>query len=129
MRHIPIRQTLTHRARQEQYHDHRRCDPEWTIEIRVTVKHIQKVAAREDGGSASPEHIIRIDVEELSVEGDGPEVFLGLDRGGGGGRALVAAADVAVRGRVLGGCGVEVCGMVSEDAVKIVAVESDVLEE
>lgn len=68
---------LTDGSRQEKYHDHRCRDPERTVEVRVSLQHIEEIGAREDGGVASAEDLIGVDVEELRVEGEGPEEALG----------------------------------------------------
>ena len=103
------RQTPTHRARQKQNHHDRRRDPERAVEIRIPFEHVQKVGSWKYGGAAALEDLVGVDIEELRVERDGPEVSLGLERGGRGCGAFVRGApDVPVRGVGFGG--VEVCG-------------------
>ena len=70
------REILRDRSRQEEDDNHRRRDPEWTIEIRVAIKDIKEVCPRVYGREASVQHGGGIDVKELGVERKGPEVTL-----------------------------------------------------
>lgn len=92
----PELQAPAHRPRQEQDHNDSRSNPEGPVQIWVALEDVEKVATREDGGAASSEDFVGVDVEELCVEVDGPEVFLGLEGGGRGRGALVGGADLAV---------------------------------
>lgn len=87
-----LRQILTYRSCQEQYHDHSRGYPERAIEVRVPVQHVEEPCAREDGGLASSQDFVGVDVEELRVEGERPEVPLR----GAGAAAVVGAGEEGV---------------------------------
>ena len=95
------RQLPTDRARHEEYEYDRGCNPEGPVQIRVTLQHIEEVGAWVQRGPASFEDLVGVDVEELRVEGDGPQELLrgataggsaasGAVEGGGVGRKLVA---------------------------------------
>lgn len=49
-------------------------DPEGAVEVGITFEGIEEGRARVEGGEAAGEHGGGIDVEELRVEGEGPEV-------------------------------------------------------
>lgn len=101
---LPRRSQLpTNRARHEQDEDDGGGDPERPVQIRVALQDIEEVGAWVQCGPAAFEHLVGVDVEELRVEGDGPEEFLGgaaaaprgsaargTAEGGGVGRDLVA---------------------------------------
>lgn len=82
-----MRQVRTNRARQEQYQCHRRRDPDGAVKVRVAIKHVEEVRAREDGRVAAADDLVGVDVEELLVERDAPEEALGRAAGGARGRA------------------------------------------
>jgi len=72
------REILADGTRHEQDHHHGRRDPERPVQVRVAVQDVEKVGAREQCGPASLEDFVRVDVEELTVEGERPEeVFVG----------------------------------------------------
>lgn len=71
MRKLPI-----NRTRKEEYHDDRGRDPERAIEIWVAVEGVEEVCARVQGSPAALEHFSGVDVEELLVEVDAPEIAL-----------------------------------------------------
>ena len=77
------RQLPTNRTRHEQDKHDRRCNPEWPVEVGIALQHIEEVGARVQRCPAPLEHFICVDVEELRVEGDAPEEFLGRSAAGG----------------------------------------------
>ena len=92
----PIR---TDRPAQEQDQDDRRRDPKRPVQVRVPLEHVQEAVAREQRGPAPREDRRGVDVEELRVEGEGPEEPLaaaarggGCRRGEGEGRTAAAGA-------------------------------------
>ena len=78
-----VRQVLVDRAGQEQDHDDGRGDPDGAVEIGVSFEHVEEVLPRVDGGGAAAEDFVRVDVEGLRVEGEGPEVVFSAGAVGG----------------------------------------------
>lgn len=79
-----IREVLADGAAEEQDQDDGGGDPEGAVEIGVPLEHVEEVVAREQGGPAAREDGARVDVEELRVERQRPQVPL---RRGGARRA------------------------------------------
>jgi hypothetical protein len=71
------RQVLTNRSGQEEDYDDCGSDPEGAVEVWVALEDVEEVLTRVEGGAAAGEDLIRVDVEELLVEGDAPEEALG----------------------------------------------------
>lgn len=102
-----FRQILTDGASEEQDEHDRGGDPKRAVQVRITLQDIQEVRAGKQRRPAPREHGGGVDVEELRVEGEGPEVALGRGaaaaaRGGwgeGGGVGFAAG------GAVVGECG------------------------
>lgn len=94
------REVATDRPCQEQDDHHGSRDPERAVQVGVPVQHVEEVAAREDGGPASAQDLGGVDVEELRVEGEGPEVVF---RGGRAGAAAGRVIGLREEGGVLGG--------------------------
>jgi len=95
-------------AAEEEDEDDGGGDPEGAVEIRVPVEDVEEVCAGVEGDAAAAEDFGGVDVEELGVEGDGPEVAFGGDGGGGGGAEGVGAVGedfVGAGGVVVEGCG------------------------
>ena len=67
-------------------------DPEGPVEVRVPVEDVEEVGARVEGSAAAAEDFGGVDVEELGVEGEGPEEAFG-------GEAVIGGGAVVVRGR------------------------------
>lgn len=101
---IAVRQILADSAAEEEDQDDRRRDPEGPVEVGVALEHVEEVGAGEERSPAAGQDGRRVHVEELGVEGDGPEEALRGAVGGcrgrreAGGRGLAGA----------GGCVVEV---------------------
>lgn len=74
------RQPVAYASREEENNHHGRRDPERTIQIWIAVEDVEKVCTREERGGAPAQDLGRIDVEELRVEGDAPEVALRAER-------------------------------------------------
>ena len=68
------RQPVAYASREEEDNHDGRRDPERTVQIGVAVEDIEEVCAREERGSAAAQDFGGIDVEELRVERDAPEV-------------------------------------------------------
>ena len=83
-------QILRNGASHEQDHYHCCSNPERTVQVRVAFHDVQEVLARIYCGATSVQDLVGVDIEELLVEREAPEVTLG-----GGGSA--AAAYSAVR--------------------------------
>lgn len=64
-----VRARLAYSARQEEDYDDGRRDPEGSVEIGVSVEHVEEVGAGVQGRSASPDEVGGVDVEELRVVG------------------------------------------------------------
>jgi len=96
-----LRQILADRSRQEQDHDHSRCDPERPVEIGVALEDVEEVLARVECGAASCEDLLGVDIEELLVEGDAPEEAL---------RGVRMAAAGAGGEEEVGVVGLDLCG-------------------
>lgn len=92
---------LTYCSCEKQDHDHSCRDPEGAVEIWVTLHNVEEVLARVERAAASVEDLIRIDIEELLVEGDAPEeAFRGgrrLARGVQEGALLGVGGDLVSR--------------------------------
>jgi hypothetical protein len=103
-----VREILVDGAREEQDDDDGRGDPHGPVEVRVALEHIEEVGARVDGRCAPAQHLGRLDVEGLRIEGECPQevlapaaagrrcwpwqerrVVVGLDFGAAGGRLRV----------------------------------------
>ena len=98
-----MRQILTDRTRQEQNHHHRRRDPKRPVQIRIAIQHVQEICAREQSRARTAQHLGSVDVEELGVELNGPQVAFRRRRGCGSGRGcgcetVVSAVDVVGSG-------------------------------
>lgn len=91
------REVLADRAREEEDDDDGGRDPEGPVEVRIAFEDVEEVLARVEGGATAREDLVRVDVEELLVEGDAPEEALG-------GGLLAAAWAGAEEGGVVGGC-------------------------
>lgn len=72
-----ICQVLTYCACEEQDHDHGRCDPKGTVQVWVAFEHIEEVRSRVKRVTTSIEDGCGVDIEELLVELDRPEVTFG----------------------------------------------------
>lgn len=83
---IGVSQILADGAAEEQDQDHRCRDPEGSVEVRVALEHVEEVGAGEERGPAAGQDGRCVDVEELGVEGDGPEEALRRALGGCRGR-------------------------------------------
>ena len=62
-------------------------DPKGPVEVRVAVEDVEEVGPRVEGGTAAAEDFGGVDIEELGVEGEGPEEAFGGEavvRGGTG---------------------------------------------
>lgn len=70
------RQVLADSAAQEQDQDDRRGDPEGPVQVGVALEHVEEVGAGEQGGPAARQDSRGVDIEELRVEGHGPEEAL-----------------------------------------------------
>lgn len=68
------RQILRYRACEEQDHDDGGRDPEGAVEVRIAVQHVEEVGVGECDGAAAAQDFACVDVEELAVEGYGPEI-------------------------------------------------------
>jgi hypothetical protein len=68
---------LANSAAQEQDEHHRGRNPERPVQVRVPLEHVQEIGAREQRRPAAAQHSRGVDVEELRVEGEGPEEALG----------------------------------------------------
>lgn len=66
------RQILVDRARQEEDQHDRGRYPHRPIQIRVALENVEEVGTRDDGGEASLEDLVGVDVKVLRVEGDVP---------------------------------------------------------
>lgn len=102
------RQVRTDGAGHEQNHDHGGSDPERAVQVRVAVQDVEEVGARVQGVLAPAQHFGRVDVEELRVEGEGPEVAFGgavvVGGGAGGGEGERGGGVFGARvGRVVEG--------------------------
>lgn len=65
---------LAYRAREEKYKYNSRSNPERAVEIWVPVQDVEEGAAGDESGKTALEHGGGVDVKELGVEGEGPEV-------------------------------------------------------
>lgn len=72
----PIRNVLADSAAEEEDQDDGGGDPEGAVEIGVPLEDVEEVGARPQRGPAAREHGARVDVEELGVERQRPEVPL-----------------------------------------------------
>jgi hypothetical protein len=64
-------------ACQKQYEHNRRRYPKWAIKIGVAFQHVEEVCAGIQRRPAPLDHFSGVDIEELSVELDGPEKAFG----------------------------------------------------
>lgn len=97
-------QVLRDCAGEEEDDDDGGRDPKGPVQVRVAVQDVEEVCVGPDGGAAAAQDFVGVDVEELGVEGDGPEVVLAVClRGpaGGGQEGRVAGGKLAA-GRVGG---------------------------
>lgn len=95
-------QVLADGAGEEEDEDDGGGDPEGPVEVRVAVEDVEEgsVGEGQEGGEAAVQDGGGVDVEELGVEGEGPEVafrrYRTVARGrlGGGGQFGVAGCGV-----------------------------------
>ena len=102
-----LRQILTDGARHEQYDNDRGRNPKGPVQIGVALHHVEKVLARVDSGATAMKDGSSVDVEELLVKGNGPQVAF---RGGGSAACAGGVEEGGLVGLHLGtaiGIGVE----------------------
>lgn len=87
-------------AGEEEDEDDGGGEPEGAVEVGVGVEGVEEGGARVEGGEAAVEDGGGVDVEELGVEAEGPEVAFGGGGGGGGGGWGEGGGFVAEVGRV-----------------------------
>ena len=93
---------------EEEDEDDGGSDPDGAVEVRVAVEDVEEVGAGEEGGAGAAEDFGGVDVEELGVEGEGPEEAFGRGGGGGGG-GVGGEGEGGVRGDLgAGGLGFEI---------------------
>jgi hypothetical protein len=80
------RQVLADGAAEEEDENDRGGNPKGPVEVRVAVENVEEVCARVERGPAARQYGRGIDVEELGVEGHGPEEALRGAAARGGGR-------------------------------------------
>lgn len=73
-------QIAAYGAGQEQDDHYRRRDPKGPVQVWVAVQNVEEVCTRKDCCGASAQHLGGVDVEELRVEGDAPEVALRAEK-------------------------------------------------
>ena len=56
---------LANVTREEEDEDHCGRDPEWTVQVWITVEDVEKRSSREEGRCAPVQNIVCINVEEL----------------------------------------------------------------
>lgn len=92
-----ICQILTDCTREEEYHDHGRCDPEGSVEIWIALENIKEVCTRVESAATAVQDGCRVYIEELLVELDRPEVaFRGGWSGVGGGWECASLASIGL---------------------------------
>lgn len=79
LRRSPRGEVLTYGATDEKDEDDRRGDPEGPVQVRVPLEHIKKVGTRVQCRPTATQHGRCVDVEELRIVGNGPEISLARD--------------------------------------------------
>jgi hypothetical protein len=68
-----LREVLADGTGQEEDHHHRCRDPEGAVEVGVALEDVEEVLAWVESCAAASEDLVRVDIEELLVEGYAPE--------------------------------------------------------